>query len=78
MQHNHLDVIFCGLYCYNPVTCEKLKGYKNEPVYTGVTYKDNSGKNVHFRYLILNFFYNTLVELFRKIEKMYTIITNPL
>ena len=44
MQHNHLDVIFCGLYCYNPVTCEILKGYKNEPVYTGVTYKDNSGK----------------------------------
>ena len=52
MQHNHLDVIFCGLYCYNPVTCEKLKGYKNEPVYTGVTYKDNSGKNVHFRYFL--------------------------
>ena len=51
------------MYCYNPVTCEILKGYTNEPVYTGVTYKDNSGKNVDFRYVFTKL---TLKIIFKK------------
>ena len=60
MQNKHIDVIFCGLYCYNPVSCEVLQGYTNKPIYTGVTYKDYSGNNVHFRFVKLNF--NKLIK----------------